>query len=98
MAKGYWIAFYRAIHDPAALAEYGKLATKAVEAGGGKFLARGVPAKTYEAGLKERAVVIEFPSLEAAVATFESPNYQAAAKILHGKVERDIRFLEGASE
>lgn len=96
MAKGYWIAFYRAIHDPVALAEYAKVATKAIESGGGRFIARGVPAKAYEAGLKERAVVIEFPSLEAAVATFESHDYQAAARLLHGKVERDIRFLEGS--
>jgi uncharacterized protein (DUF1330 family) len=96
MAKGYWIAFYRAIHDPAALAEYAKLATKAIETGGGEFLARGVPARAYEAGLNERAVVIEFPNLQAAIRTFESPEYQAAARLLHGKVERDIRFLEGA--
>jgi len=96
MAKGYWITFYRSIKDPAALAEYAKLAAPAIQAGGGSFLARGVPAKVYEAGIKERAVVIEFPSLAAATTTFESPNYQAAARLLQGKVERDIRFLEGA--
>ena len=95
MPKGYWVTFYRSIKDPSALAEYAKLASPAIEAGGGKFLARGVPAKAYEAGLKERAVVIEFPGLEAATTTFEGPNYQAAAKLLVGKVERDIRFLEG---
>ena len=96
MAKGYWVTFYRSIEDPSALAEYAKLATPAIAAGGGRFVARGVPAKTYEAGLKERAVVIEFPSLEAAVTTFEGAHYQAAARLLVGKVERDIRFLEGA--
>jgi uncharacterized protein (DUF1330 family) len=96
MAKGYWVTFYRSIQDPAALADYAKLASPAIEAGGGRFLARGVPARTYEAGLKERAVVIEFPSLEAATTTFEGPRYQAAARLLVGKAERDIRFLEGA--
>jgi uncharacterized protein (DUF1330 family) len=96
VAKGYWVTFYRSIHDPAALAEYAKLAGPAIEAGGGRFLARGVPAKTYEAGLRERAVVIEFPTLEAATSTFEGPNYQAAARLLLGKAERDIRFLEGS--
>jgi uncharacterized protein (DUF1330 family) len=96
MAKGYWVTFYRSIKDPSALAEYAKLATPAIEAGGGRFVVRGVPAKTYEAGLKERAVIIEFPSLEAAVTTFEAANYQAAARLLVGQVERDIRFLEGA--
>ena len=96
MSKGYWVTFYRSIKDPSALAAYAKLATPAIAAGGGRFVARGVPAKTYEAGVKERAVVIEFPSLEAAVTTFEGANYQAAARLLVGKVERDIRFLEGA--
>lgn len=95
MAKGYWVTFYRSISDLAALAEYAKLAGPAIVAGGGKFLARGEPAKVYEAGLKERAVLIEFDSVEKAVATFESTNYQAAAKMLTGKVERDVRIVAG---
>ena len=95
MAKGYWVTFYRSISDLAALAEYGKLAGPEIAAGGGKSLSRGMPAKVYEAGLKERAVLIEFESVEKAVATFESPRYQAAAKLLAGKVERDIRIVEG---
>ena len=45
MAKGYWIAFYREVSDPAKLAAYGKLAVPAIEAGGGRFLARGKPAQ-----------------------------------------------------
>jgi len=96
MAKGYWIAFYRSVSNPAALAEYAKLATPAIQAGGGRFIARGTPAKTYEAGLNQRTVVIEFDSVQSAVATFESPGYTAARKILEGAVERDIRILEGS--
>jgi uncharacterized protein (DUF1330 family) len=96
MAKGYWITFYRKITNAEALAAYGKLARPAIQAGGGKFLARGVPAKSYEAGLKERTVLIEFESLAQAVATFEGPEYQAAAKLLVGAAERDIRFMEGS--
>jgi uncharacterized protein (DUF1330 family) len=95
MAKGYWIVFYRKIDNADALAAYAKLAGPAIEAGGGKFLARGVAAKAYEAGLKERTVVIEFESVAKAVGTFESPNYQAAAKLLVGAAERDIRIVEG---
>ncbi len=56
MAKGYWIATYFSIANPAALAEYGKLAGPAIAAGGGRFLARGTAAKAYEKGLKERVV------------------------------------------
>lgn len=96
MAKGYWITLYRSISNPAALADYGKLAGPAIMAGGGKFLVRGVPAKTYEAGLDERTVVIEFDSLEKAIATFDSRAYQAAKKLLEGVAERDIRMVEGA--
>jgi uncharacterized protein (DUF1330 family) len=95
MAKGYWIAFYRSIKNPEALAEYGKLAGPAIEAGGGKFLARGVPVEAYEAGLRERTVVIEFDSAAQAMATYKSDRYQAAAKKLAGAVERDIRIIEG---
>jgi uncharacterized protein (DUF1330 family) len=95
MAKGYWIVFYRKIDNADALAAYAKLAGPAIEAGGGKFLARGVAAKAYEAGLKERTVVIEFESVAKAAGTFESPNYQAAAKLLVGAAERDIRIVEG---
>lgn len=95
MAKGYWVTFYKSISDAGALLEYAKLASVAIEAGGGKFLARGVPVKAYEAGQKERAVLIEFETVEKAVKTFEGERYQAAAKLLVGKVDRDVRIVEG---
>jgi uncharacterized protein (DUF1330 family) len=95
MAKGYWVTFYRSISNPDAVTEYAKLAGPALQAAGAKILSRGVPAKTFEAGLAMRSVVIEFESVEKAIATFESPAYQAAAKLLKGAAERDIRILEG---
>jgi uncharacterized protein (DUF1330 family) len=97
MAKGYWITFYRSISNPAALAEYGKLAGPAIQAAGGRFLTRGVAVQAFEAGIKERSVVIEFDSTAKAIAAYESPAYQAAKKLLEGAVERDIRILEGVS-
>jgi len=96
MAKGYWIAFYRSVSNPAALTEYAKLATPAIQAGGGRFIARGTPYRRYEAGLDQRTVVIEFDSVESAVATYESPGYQAALKVLAGGAERDLRIVEGS--
>ena len=96
MAKGYWIAFYRSVSNPAALAEYAKLATPAIQAGGGRFIARGTPYRRYEAGLDQRTVVIEFDSVQAAVATYEGPAYQAALKVLGSAAERDLRILEGS--
>jgi uncharacterized protein (DUF1330 family) len=96
MAKAYWIAFYRSIKNPEALAAYAKLAGPAVQAAGGRFLARGMPAKVYEAGLNQRTVMIEFESVQAAIAAHDSPGYQAALKAL-GKdsVERELRIVEG---
>jgi uncharacterized protein (DUF1330 family) len=97
MAKGYWITLYRSVSNPAALAEYAKLAAPAIQAGGGRFLVRGMPAKTYEAGLNQRTVVIEFDSVEAAIQTYESSAYQAAVKVLQGAADRDVRFVAGPS-
>ena len=96
MAKGYWVTFYRSVSNPDALAEYAKLATPAIQSGGGRFVIRGIPFKTYEAGLNQRTIVIEFDSVQSAVATYESPGYQAALKILEGVAERDIRIVEAA--
>ena len=51
MAKAYWVATYRSISNPEALAGYAKLAGPAIQAAGGRFLARGTAAKAYEAGV-----------------------------------------------
>jgi uncharacterized protein (DUF1330 family) len=96
MAKAYWIAFYRSIKNPDALAAYAKLAGPAVQAAGGRFLARGMPAKVYEAGLNQRTVVIEFDSVQAAIAAHDSPGYREALKALGtNSVERELRIVEG---
>ena len=97
MAKGYWVTFYHSVSNPAALAEYAKLAGPAIQAGGGRFLARGTPAKTYEAAAKERVVVIEFDSVEQAIAVHDSEAYKPALKVLEGAVVRDIRIIEGVA-
>ena len=97
MAKGYWVATYRSIRNPDALAAYAKLAGPAVQAAGGKFLVRGMPAKTYEAGLNQRVVVIEFDSVDKATAAHDSAAYQEALKLLGNGAERDIRIVEGVS-
>jgi uncharacterized protein (DUF1330 family) len=95
MAKAYWITTYRAINDPKAVAEYAKLAGPAISAAGGRFLVRGNPAKTLEAGLDQRTVVTEFDSVARAIAAYESPAYQAALKLLGNTAVRDIRIVEG---
>jgi uncharacterized protein (DUF1330 family) len=95
MAKAYWIVLYREVSDPAKLAAYAKLSAPAVEAGGGRILARGAPAQVYEAGLKERTVLVEFASVEQAIAAHDSAAYQAALAALDGGAVRDLRIVPG---
>jgi uncharacterized protein (DUF1330 family) len=96
MAKGYWISFYRAVHDPEKLAAYAKLAGPAIQAAGGKFLARGTAAHAYESGTIQRVVVVEFPSVAQAAACHDSAAYQEAMRALgKGSVDRDFRIVEG---
>jgi uncharacterized protein (DUF1330 family) len=95
MAKAYWVATYRAISDPNALAEYAKLAGPAIQAGGGRFLARGTAAKAYENGVAQRVVIIEFDSVAKAAAAHDSAGYQAALRVLGNAADRDLRIVEG---
>jgi uncharacterized protein (DUF1330 family) len=95
MPKAYWVATYRSIKDPDKLAAYAKLAGPAIQAGGGKFLARGNAAKAYEQGLTQRVVIIEFDSVEAATKTHDGPAYQEALRVFSGAAERDLRVVEG---
>ena len=95
MAKAYWVATYRSISNPDALAEYAKLAGPAISAAGGRFLARGNAAKDYEKGLLQRVVIIEFDSVEKAASAHDSAGYQAALKVLGNACERDLRIVEG---
>ena len=96
MAKAYWITTYRSISNPDALAAYAKIAAPALTAAGGRFLARGTAAKAMEQGLMQRTVLIEFDSVDRAVAAYNSPRYKEALVAL-GKdaAERDIRIVEG---
>ena len=95
MAKGYCINCFRSIKDPAKVEAYRKLAGPVMEASGAKFLVRGDPKKVYESGLMMRAVVIEFESVEKAIAVHDSAGYQAALKALGNGAERDLRIVEG---
>jgi uncharacterized protein (DUF1330 family) len=95
MAKAYWITCYREVSDPAKLAAYAKLAGPSIEAGGGRVLARGIAAQTYEAGQSERTVLIEFDSVEQAIAVHDSPGYQQALAALEGGAVRDLRIISG---
>ena len=97
MAKAYWVASYREVRDPEKLAAYARLAGPALTSGGGRFLARGMPAKVYESGVMQRIVLIEFDSVERAIAAHDSPEYQAALAVLGDGVDRELRIVEAVS-
>lgn len=98
MASAYWINTFRSISDPDRLAAYVELAGPAMRTAGGRFLARGLPASAYESGIVERTTLVEFPSVEAAVAAYESPGYQEALRVLGDGAERDLRIIEAVGE
>ena len=96
MAKAYWIVCYHSIKNQDAFQAYAKLAAPAIQAAGGKYLVRGNPAKVYESGMNQRVVVIEFASVQQALAAHDAAGYQEALKHLAGDVvKRDMRIVEG---
>ena len=95
MPKAYWVVSYRSISDPQKLAAYAKLAPAATAPFGARYLARGRAAAAFEAGVKERIVITEFPSAQQAIAAYQSPAYQAALQALGDGAERDVRIIEG---
>src|SRR5258708_37057173 len=95
MPKAYSGVRYREIRDQAKWEAYAKLASVAMQQAGGRFTARGLPAKVYEKGLNQRTVVVEFDSLAKALAAHDSPGYQEALKALGNGAERDFRIVEG---
>jgi uncharacterized protein (DUF1330 family) len=94
MPKGYWVTCYRSISDPQKLAAYAKLAPLATAPFGCRYIARGTAGAAFEAGQKERIVISEFPSVEKAIAAYNSPAYKDALKALGDGAVRDIRIIE----
>jgi uncharacterized protein (DUF1330 family) len=58
-------------------------------------LARSVAAKAYEDGKLDRTVLIEFDSVDQAVAVHDTAAYQAALTLLDGGAVRDLRIVPG---
>jgi uncharacterized protein (DUF1330 family) len=95
LARAYWITFYRAVSDPAALSAYARLAGPAIVAAGGRFLARGPAAAVYEQGVAQRVTMAEFDNVERAIAARASPAYREALEALGQACERDVRIVQG---
>ena len=94
MPKGYWIARVDS-RDNERYKDYVEAARPAFEKYGAKFLARGGAITPLEGQARARNVVIEFPSAEAAVACYNSPEYQIAAKIRQQIADAEMIVVEG---
>lgn len=94
MPKGYWIARVD-VRDVERYKDYVATAKPAFERFGANFLARGGPVSHLEGEARSRNVVIEFPSVQAAIDCYNSPEYQAAAKIRQEVADADMLVVEG---
>jgi uncharacterized protein (DUF1330 family) len=94
MAKGYWVARVD-VHDAEAYARYVAANAHAFALYGGRFIVRGGRFETVLGTSRARNVVIEFPSYEAALACWHSPEYQAARALQAGGAEMDAIVIEG---
>jgi uncharacterized protein (DUF1330 family) len=94
MPKGYWIARVD-VRDTERYKDYVALAKPAFERFGAKFLARGGAFQKLEGQVRGRNVVIEFPSLQAAVECYNSPEYQIAAALRHECADAEMVVVEG---
>jgi uncharacterized protein (DUF1330 family) len=89
----YWVARSR-INNPVEYKKYTDLVPAIIARHGGKVLARGGRYRIMEGPEHvHRFIVIEFPTFEAAVACFKSPEYEAASAFRRngaGEVENVI--------
>ena len=91
----YWFSSADVV-DEAALAEYAKLARPAIESHGGRYLAPGGRHVTLAGQERQRHVILDFESVEAAQACYNSPEYQKALVFARKAVVRDAVIVEGA--
>ncbi len=94
MTKGYWVAQVD-VHDPQAYAAYRQANAVAFAKYGARFLVRGGAGVVREGAARARVVVIEFANLAAAMACYDSPEYQAARALRTPVSDADLVIVEG---
>jgi uncharacterized protein (DUF1330 family) len=94
MPKGYWIARVD-VRDPEAYKRYVAANAAAFAKFGGRFLVRGGRFEAVDGESRQRNVVIEFPNFDAALACWNSPEYQAAYKLRANASVGDTVVVEG---
>ena len=94
MPKGYWVVRVD-VHNAEAYKNYVAANGAAFAKYGGRFLVRGGPFQTMAGTSRQRNFVIEFPSYQAALDCWNSPEYQAARAKQEGGAEIDLVVVEG---
>lgn len=94
MPKAYWIAHVD-VNDPERYQDYIAAAAPALQRHGAKFLARGGPYEPLEGNTRARNVVIEFASMEDALACYRSAEYQTGKAIREAVSMADLLIVEG---
>jgi uncharacterized protein (DUF1330 family) len=94
MNKGYWIARLE-VTDQASYDTYRALNGPAFKKYGARFLARGGKAEPREGSARSRNVVIEFPSMQAALDCYDSREYSEAKAARENAADIDLVIVEG---
>ena len=95
MAKGYWVARI-SVNAPERYDEYKNAAGPAYQKYGATFLVRGGKFDASEGESRERNVVIEFPTYQAALDCYNSPEYAIARAIRQEISVGELIVVEGA--
>jgi uncharacterized protein (DUF1330 family) len=94
MPKGYWIARVD-VTDPEIFKEYASANAVAFAKFGGRFIVRGGRFEAVDGNHRQRNVIVEFPTYEAALACWHSPEYQQAYKLRAKASVGDTVVVEG---
>ena len=95
MTKGYWIGRVD-VHNPEAYQDYVNANGPVFAKFGGRFLVRGGVFRDVEGSSRSRNIVLEFPSYEAALACWDSEEYQAVKAKRDGHATAEIIVIEGS--
>ncbi len=94
MAKGFWLVT-TTVTNPA-FAEYVEAFQPWVESVGGSVLAKDMEAETVEGKGGKLAVIIEFPSKQAAINAYNSSEYQELSQLRWANsTETNITIMDG---
>ncbi len=94
MAKGYWIANVD-VRNADGYKEYVAVLPDILRKFGGRYVTRGGKTEVVEGKNRRRVVVLEFPSYEAAIGCYRSPEYAKAITLRQANADADLIVVEG---